>query len=228
MTFRLRLALATALAVAATVAVASAVVYVVMRNELRSERRRPAPPAVHSRSEQNPVLLHAFSDARLRPADQRPKRGPTASSLYMQVVSRRRLHRAHRRTSSSKVPVDKRDARGRTRTACGHFFTDGTVGGRSRAIYTVVRSAGHSTTGLAHGVALQFVRPTRRRRPHAPPASVDPAARLRRRPCRRRSGRRARVADGARAGPAPDRDGGADRGDGRAERARARAAAATS
>jgi two-component system sensor histidine kinase MprB len=156
-TFRRRLALATALAVAATVAFASAVVYVVMRNELRSgvdDQLRQQ----YVQIQQNPGLLHSFEDHGFGQPISVPKRGPTASSLYMQAVRDDGLT-ALTAYELSKVPVDKQTlvvAQGKRRS----FFTDGTVGGRQSRIYTVhFGRTQPDVNGVAHGVALQFVRP---------------------------------------------------------------------
>jgi len=156
-TFRLRLAVAAALAVATTVAIASAVVYIVMRNQLRSsvdDQLRQQ----YTQIRQNPSLLRSFADHGFGSPINVPKRGPSASSLYMQAVRDDGLT-ALTSYELNKVPVDKRTlavAKGTMHA----FFTDGTVGGREARIYTVFLTRQPDAEGVAHGVALQLVRPT--------------------------------------------------------------------
>ena len=160
MTFRRRLALATALAVALTIAIASAVVYIVMRNQLRSgvdDQLRQQ----YAQIQQNPGLLHSFEDHAFGQPISVPKRGPSASSLYMQAVREDGLSTLTV-YELDKVPIDKRTlavAKGHPRS----FFTDGMVGGRESRIYTVyygrTRPDPNDPATRTYGVALQFVRP---------------------------------------------------------------------
>ena len=152
MTFRLRLALAAALAVTFTVAIASAVVYVVMRNELRSSVDKQLVQQ-YQQVLSSGYLRHAFG-AHDFPA---PPQGPTATATYVQVV----LPDGTRFIPSNelaKVPISKDTIAVATRKR-GPFFADGTVGTKESRIYTVPVQ-GIDENGTTQNVALQLVRPT--------------------------------------------------------------------
>jgi two-component system sensor histidine kinase MprB len=148
MTFRLRLALAAAIAVALTVATASGVVYLVMRDQLRTSVDQQLQQQA---SQVDPEKLHHAFDQRGGFSVQ-PER-PSATSLYLQLVtdegrSLLALGEKH------KVPFTKTTlavASGKH----GPYFTNGTVAGKASRIYAI--PAGQTADG--HGVALQFVRP---------------------------------------------------------------------
>jgi two-component system, OmpR family, sensor histidine kinase MprB len=151
-TFRLRLALAAALAVTATVAIASAVVYVVMRNELRTSVDHQLQQQYQQVSNSG-YLRHAFEN-RPFPA---PPQGPSTAATYVQIVL------PNGRTiippnESEKVPVTKNTL---AVAAQKHepFFTDGRVGTKQSRIYTVGGQLIDSD-GNTQSVALQLVRPT--------------------------------------------------------------------
>ena len=148
MTFRLRLALAAALAVATTVAIASGVIYIVMRDQLRTGADQQLLQQFQQ-VQHSDFIRHAFEN----PGFPAPPQKPSAAALYVQLVSDNG-HEQLGTNEASKVPVTKatRDVAARKR---GPFFTDGLVGGKSARIYTVY--AGQTTDG--HGVAIQFVRP---------------------------------------------------------------------
>jgi len=147
-TFRLRLALAAALAVATTVAIASGVIYIVMRDQLRTGADQQLLQQFQQ-VQHSDFIRHAFEN----PGFPAPPQKPSAAALYVQLVSDNG-HEQLGTNEASKVPVTKatRDVAARKR---GPFFTDGLVGGKSARIYTVY--AGQTTDG--HGVAIQFVRP---------------------------------------------------------------------
>jgi two-component system sensor histidine kinase MprB len=153
MTFRLRLAIAAALAVAATVAIASAVVYVVMRDQLRSNvdqsLQQQAAQTDPSR------LRHAFQEPGPFTAVQ-PKT-PSATSVYLQLVDDRgrTLLAAN---EVAKVPVNDATVAVASRKH-RPFFADGTVGGKMSRIYTIYAGQGIDSTGDLHGLAVQFVHP---------------------------------------------------------------------
>ncbi len=152
MTFRLRLALAAALAVAATVAIASAVVYVVMRNELRTSADQQLVQQYQQVSSNHDFLQHAFN----RPF-YAPVHGPSASATYLQVVTDNGLTQLAA-GEADKVPVSPETI---AVAAQKHapFFTDGSVGGKESRIYTVYGGNGFDAAGTEHGLAIQFVRP---------------------------------------------------------------------
>jgi two-component system, OmpR family, sensor histidine kinase MprB len=147
-TFRLRLALAAAVAVATTVAVASAVVYVVMRDQLRTGADQQLQQQFQQ-VQHSDFLRHAF-EASGFPA---PPQQLSVSAMYLQAVLDNRATQLAL-NEPYKVPVTKAtlDVAAQKRNS---FFTDGRVGGKPVRIYTVY--AGH--TGDGHGIALQFVRP---------------------------------------------------------------------
>src|SRR5262245_62073348 len=153
MTFRLRLAIAAALAVALTIAASSAVVYVVMRNQLRTSVDQQLRQQ-WAQLQQTKGLEHAFDQRDFGGPIDVPKRGPSASGSYLQAV-RSDGATALTRYESDKVPVTKETLRVATgkRNA---FFADGEVGGKRSRIYTVYLGATPDGTGFA----LQFVRPT--------------------------------------------------------------------
>jgi two-component system, OmpR family, sensor histidine kinase MprB len=150
-TFRLRLAIASALAVAVTVAIASAVVYVVMRDQLRTSVDQQLQQQATQVQGDREALQHAFDPN--RPLFTGPPHGPSATSTYMQLVSDdgRTLLTVN---ELNKVPVSKAtiEVAGQTR---GSFFTNGMVGDKQSRIYTVY--VGQNIFG--HGLALQLVRP---------------------------------------------------------------------
>ena len=151
MTLRLRLAIAAAVAVAATVAIASVVVYVVMRNQLRSNVDQQLKQQATQIVRNLDFVNHLFEE---RGPFQTPPHGPSATGTYVQAVfddGDTRLAAYE----SAKVPVDgKSIAVARQREDA--YFTDGTVDGKESRIYTVY--AGQSAAD-GRGVALQFVHP---------------------------------------------------------------------
>jgi two-component system, OmpR family, sensor histidine kinase MprB len=149
-TFRLRLAIASALAVAATVAIASAVVYVVMRNQLRTNADQQLQQQ-YAQVQNTDFLRHAFNGSAGQ-LNMSPH-GPSATSTYLQLV-RDDGRKLLADQESAAVPVSR--ATLEVAAAKRHaFFTTGVVGGKPSRIYTVY--AGHTLDG--HGLALQFVRP---------------------------------------------------------------------
>ncbi|HEX7582613.1 MAG TPA: HAMP domain-containing sensor histidine kinase, partial [Gaiellaceae bacterium] len=153
MTFRLRLALAAALAVTATVAIASAVVYVVMRNELRTS-------VDHQLQQQyqqvfsSGYLRHVFDDR----AFAAPPQGPSASATYLQIVTADGT--SHLPTNESeKVPVTK-DTLAVAAQKHDPFFANGRVGQKESRIYTVYGGRIIDANGNTRSFALQLVRPT--------------------------------------------------------------------
>jgi two-component system sensor histidine kinase MprB len=152
MTFRLRLALAAALAVTATVAIASAVVYVVMRDELRTSVDQQLQQQYEQVSSSG-YLRHVFQN-RPFPA---PPQGPSTTATYVQIVT------PDGRTfiptnESENVPVTKNTLAVAAQKH-GPFFADGRVGTKQSRIYTVGGQLVDSD-GNAQSVALQLVRPT--------------------------------------------------------------------
>jgi two-component system, OmpR family, sensor histidine kinase MprB len=147
-TFRLRLALAAAVAVATTVAIASAVVYVVMRDQLRTGADQQLQQQFQQ-VQHSDFLRHAFEGSGF-PA---PPQKPSATALYVQLVAENGLRQLGS-NEASKVPVTKATIEVAAQKR-GPFFTDGRVGGKLARIYTVY--AGQTSDG--HGVAIQFVRP---------------------------------------------------------------------
>jgi len=152
-TFRLRLALAAALVVAATIAIASAVVYVVMRNELRTS-------VDHELQQQyqqvfsSGYLRHVFDD-RAFPA---PPQGPSASAIYLQIVTTDGT--PHLPTNESeKVPVSK-DTIAVAAQKHVPFFANGRVGQKKSRIYTVYGGRIIDPSGTTRSFALQLVRST--------------------------------------------------------------------
>jgi two-component system, OmpR family, sensor histidine kinase MprB len=151
MTFRLRLALAAALAVAATVAIASAIVYVVMRDQLRTSVDHQLQQQWAQIRHDRGALQRAFEPDSGPFA--LPRQGPNQNAAYLQLVSDtgQRLITA---TELSKVPIDEKTI---AVAAQKHddFFTDGQVAGKNCRIYTVY--VGRAIAG--NGLALQLVRP---------------------------------------------------------------------
>jgi two-component system sensor histidine kinase MprB len=151
-TFRLRLALAAALAVAATVAIASAVVYIVMRDQLRTSVDQQLLQQYQQVSSSG-YLRNVFQN-RPFPA---PPQGPSTTAAYVQIVT------ADGKSitppnESEKVPITKETlavAAGKR----GSFFTDGRVGKKESRIYTV-GAALIDANGDRHSIALQLVFPT--------------------------------------------------------------------
>ncbi len=150
MTFRLRLALAAAVAVAVTVAIASAIIYVVMRDQLRTNVDQQLQQQA-SQTLRGPSLGHAFNDG--NGGFSTPAHGPSATGIYLQAVFDNGASRLAA-NESEKVPVTKDTLKVANRKKHA-FLTDGTVGGKHSRIYTVF--AGVSLDG--HGVAMQFVHP---------------------------------------------------------------------
>jgi two-component system sensor histidine kinase MprB len=150
MTFRLRLAIAAAVAVAATVAIASGVIYVVMRDQLRSSADKQLLQQAAQLQQDVGSLQHAF-DPR-RPFFSGPRHGPSATSTYMQLVSDSGLTRL---TSDelARVPVNKSTLAVASQEHAP-FYSSASVGGKESRIYTVY--VGQTVDG--HGVALQLVR----------------------------------------------------------------------
>jgi Signal transduction histidine kinase len=153
-TFRLRLALAAALAVTATVAIASAVVYVVMRNELRTSVDHQLQQQYQQVLSNRGFLNHAFEDQPFAP----PQQGPSATAMYLQLVADNGFVRLAS-NETAKVPFDRRTIAVAARKR-GPFFTDGRVGGKMSRIYTVYVAQIIDASGNTHGAAIQFVRPT--------------------------------------------------------------------
>jgi len=153
MTFRLRLALAAALAVTATVAIASAVVYVVMRDQLRTSIDQQLVQQYQQVSSNHEFLNHAFD----RPFAT-PQQGPSATATYLQLVADNGLTQLAA-NESAKVPVDHRTIEVAAQKR-GPFFTNGVVGEKKSRIYTVSAGRGFDAAGNPHGLALQLVRPT--------------------------------------------------------------------
>lgn len=151
MKFSLRLALATALAVTSTVAVASGVVYLVMRDQLRTNVDQQL---VQRWRQMSPGLLNSMFGHRFDYPFTVPSSGPSATTNYIQAVQsdgQAQLGRGE----NAKVPFDATTlavAAGRRRP----YFDNATVGGKRSRIYTV-RAGTNELTGL--GVALQFVYP---------------------------------------------------------------------
>ena len=150
MTFRLRLAIAAAVAVAATVAIASAVIYVVMRDQLRSSADKQLQTQAAQLQQDVGSLEHAFDPH--RPYFSGPRHGPGATSSYMQLVSDTGLTRLTA-DELARVPVTKTTLAVAARKH-QPFFSTGPVGGKESRIYTVY--VGQTIDG--HGVALQLVR----------------------------------------------------------------------
>jgi two-component system sensor histidine kinase MprB len=150
-TFRLRLALAAALAVTVAVAIASAVVYVVMRNELRSSVDHQLVQQ-YQQVLSSGYLRHAFGSH--MPA---PRQGPSATAAYVQVVFPNGA-RVIPSNELEKVPISKGtlDVALRRRSS---FFATGTVGTKQSRIYTVPGQV-ILEDGSTQNVALQLVRPT--------------------------------------------------------------------
>jgi two-component system sensor histidine kinase MprB len=152
MTFRLRLALAAALAVAATVAIASAVVYLVMRDQLRTSADQQLQQQ-WAQIQQTKGLERAFDSHDFGNPIDVPRHGPSASGSYIQAVRDDGATQLTR-DEAEKVPVTKETlevADGKRRA----FFTEGAVGGKHSRIYTVPLGTAPDGTGYA----LQFVRP---------------------------------------------------------------------
>jgi two-component system sensor histidine kinase MprB len=151
-TFRLRLALAAALAVTVAVAIASAVVYVVMRNELRSSVDHQLVQQ-YQQVLSSGYLRHAFDPNGFPMLRQ----GPSATAAYVQLV-RPNGDRILASNELEKVPVTKETLAVAARKR-GPFFATGTVGTKKSRIYTVpVR--GVAADGTTQNLALQLVRPT--------------------------------------------------------------------
>ena len=154
MTFRLRLALAAALAVTATVAIASAVVYVVMRDELRTSVDQQLVQQYQQVLDNRGFLDHAFEN---RPFAA-PQHGPSATAMYLQLVADNGFTRLAA-NEAEKVPFDRKAIEVAARKRAP-FFTDGRVGGKKSRIYTVYVAQIIDAQGNTHGAAIQFVRPT--------------------------------------------------------------------
>jgi two-component system sensor histidine kinase MprB len=151
-TFRLRLAMAAALAVTVAVAIASAVVYVVMRDELRSSVDKQLVQQ-YQQVLSSGYLNHAFGPHGF-PA---PPQGPSATATYVQIVLRNGT-RIIPSNELEKVPITKDTLAVAMRTH-GPFFADGTVGTKESRIYTVPGRI-VDADGNTQSVALQLVRPT--------------------------------------------------------------------
>jgi two-component system sensor histidine kinase MprB len=151
-TFRLRLALAAALAVTVAVAIASAVVYVVMRNELRSSVDKQLVQQ-YQQVLSSGYLNHAFGPRGISV----PPQGPSATATYVQVVLRDGT-RFIPPNELEKVPITKDTLAVAARTR-GPFFADGKVGVKESRIYTVPGRI-IDESGNTQPVALQLVRPT--------------------------------------------------------------------
>ena len=153
MTFRLRLAVAAAIAVAATVAIASAVVYVVMRDQLRTSVDQELQQQ-YVQVRNSDFLHHAFS---VGPDSLgAPPRGPSVTAPYLQLVlpdGQAFLAQGE----INKVPVNK-DTLAVAQGKRDKFFTNAKVGDQEARIYTVAATAVDSSR-VTHHVALQFVRP---------------------------------------------------------------------
>jgi two-component system sensor histidine kinase MprB len=151
-TFRLRLAFAAALAVTVAVAIASAVVYIVMRNELRTSVDQQLVQQ-YKQVVASGYLRHVFAEHGF-PA---PAQGPSATATYVQIVfpdgtreiPANELEKVPISTATLAVAAGKH----------GPFFAGGKVGTKQSRIYTVpgrvVLASGGTQT-----VALQLVRPT--------------------------------------------------------------------
>jgi two-component system, OmpR family, sensor histidine kinase MprB len=152
-TFRLRLTLAAALAVAITVAAASAVVYVVMRNELRSSIDQQLQSQAQQVLTNRGFLAHAF-DNQPFPV---PQHGPSATAMYLQLVGDNGFTQLGA-NETDKVPVTTLTI---AVAAQKHpsFFTNGRVGTKESRIYTVYGGQIINARGETLGAAIQFVRP---------------------------------------------------------------------
>ncbi len=208
MTFRLRLALVAALVVAIVVAAASAVVYFVMRNELRHERR----PRICSSSASGRAAADSGDalHARLRRSLGRLRRSVTPLMRGRHPSPANELEQ---------VPIDARTrSPSQRRNATRSSLRRASDTSESR-IYTVLA---RSSTRAAS--------PVRRRAARAPDSTTSTATLHRLQLILllvSLGGLAAGAARGALvsraalvAGAPPDRDGGAHRRDGRAERAR--------
>jgi len=151
-TFRLRLALAAALAVATTVAAASGVVYVLMRDQLRTGVDQQLEQQ-YQQVQSSRFLDHAFA---LGPDSLgAPPQIPSVTALYLQLVldngrsflAAGELYKVPMTAATLAVAQGKR----------GRFFANTDVGGKDARIYTVDTRVGYN--GAVHGAALQFVRP---------------------------------------------------------------------
>jgi two-component system sensor histidine kinase MprB len=133
-----------------TVAIASAIVYVVMRDQLRTSIDQQLQQQWTQFQRDRFAFAHSFSD---RGPFAAPAQGPSATAAYLQLVSDdgRTLLAAN---ESAKVPVTKNTMAVARRKRSSFFETD-EVGGKTSRIYTVF--AGETEDG--HGVALQLVRP---------------------------------------------------------------------
>ncbi|MCW2978034.1 MAG: hypothetical protein JWM06_3315 [Actinomycetia bacterium] len=154
MTFRLRLAVAAALAVATTVAIASAVVYIVMRDQLRTSVDQQLQQQ-YQQVQHSDFLHHAFE---LGPQSLgSPRLGPSVSAPYLQLVltDGRNFLAAN---ESDKVPVDKATI-AVAKNERDRLFSNALVGGKEVRIYTV-HAPVVDGNGVTHPAALQFVRPT--------------------------------------------------------------------
>ncbi|MDX6504114.1 MAG: two-component system, OmpR family, sensor histidine kinase MprB, partial [Gaiellaceae bacterium] len=152
MTFRLRLALAAALAVTVAVAIASAVVYVVMRNELRSSVDQQLVQQ-YKQVLGSGYLRHVFAEQGF-PA---PPQGPSASATYVQIVFPNGT-REIPANELEKVPITK-DTLAVAAAKHRPFFANGKVGTKQSRIYTVPGQV-ILASGSTQSVALQLVRPT--------------------------------------------------------------------
>ena len=162
MTFRLRLALAAALAVTVAVAIASSVVYVVMRNELRSSVDKQLVQQ-YQQVLSSGYLRHAFGTHDFR---RTAAGGRVATATYVQIV----LPDGTRVIPSNeleKVPISKTTLAVATRQERGRSSrrTVGTKGSRGS---TPCRSSGSTADGRGSPSAARSRH--RRHRPHAPPA----------------------------------------------------------
>jgi two-component system sensor histidine kinase MprB len=153
-TFRLRLALAAALAVTATVAIASAVVYVVMRNQLRTSIDQQLQQQYQQVLNNRGFLNHAFDTQPFAV----PQQGPSATAMYLQLVADNGFTKLGA-NEIDKVPVTKMTIAVAARKH-PPFFTTGYVGGKKSRIYTVYVAPIIDADGETHGAAIQFVRPT--------------------------------------------------------------------
>jgi two-component system sensor histidine kinase MprB len=151
-TFRLRLALAAALAVTVAVAIASAVVYVVMRNELRSSVDKQLVQQ-YQQVLSSGYLRHAFGNNGF-PA---PPQGPSATATYVQIVFTDGT-RVIPTNELEKVPITK-DTLAVAERKRGPLFATGRVGTKESRIYTVPGRVAMEN-GSTQNVALQLVRPT--------------------------------------------------------------------
>ena len=172
MTFRLRLALVAAAVVAVVGRGRVAVVYVVMRNELRTQRRRQLGSVRSRSSSSDPRHGVRAHDLPVRASYGGPSCHATtcsSSTTRPHALARRRVREgARRRRRRSRVAAGKHDAvlqRRDGRTACSRASTPLR---RDRRADGARRRAPDRA-------------PTRRRRPHAPPPPADPAPRRGRR-----------------------------------------------